>query len=73
MTGSCPDGPIVSHSLAIAQTMVEADGTVRANGGRVLAITGLGDSVAAARDAAYGAVASIDWPEGFYRRDIAAV
>ena len=56
-----------------AGTMVEADGTVRANGGRVLAITGLGDSVAAARDAAYGAVASIDWPEGFYRRDIAAV
>ena len=56
-----------------AGTMVEADGTVRANGGRVLAITGLGDSVSAARDAAYGAVASIDWPEGFYRRDIAAV
>ena len=56
-----------------AGTVIEADGTLRANGGRVLAVTGLGDSIAAAREAAYGAVASIDWPEGFHRSDIAAV
>ena len=56
-----------------AGTVIEADGTVRANGGRVLAVTGLGDSVEAARKAAYAAVDSIDWPEGFCRRDIAAV
>ncbi|MCC2097270.1 MAG: phosphoribosylamine--glycine ligase [Hyphomicrobiales bacterium] len=41
-----------------------------ANGGRVLTVTGLGDTIMAAKDAAYGAVARIDWPGGFYRRDI---
>ena len=41
-----------------------------ANGGRVLTITGLGDTILAAKDAAYGAVARVDWPGGFYRRDI---
>jgi phosphoribosylamine--glycine ligase len=36
-----------------------------------LAVTGLGDTTEAARAKAYDAVAQIDWPEGFYRRDIA--
>lgn len=44
--------------------------TLRANGGRVLAVTGLGSSLQAARERAYRAVTAIDWPEGFYRRDI---
>ncbi len=47
-------------------------GALLANGGRVLGVTGLGPSLAAARDAAYGAVAKIDWPDGFYRRDVGA-
>ena len=55
-----------------AGTTIDADGTVRAAGGRVLAVTGLGADVATARKTAYGAVASIDWPGGFYRSDIAA-
>lgn len=46
------------------------DGTLRAHGGRVLAITALGDDVAGARARAYEAVAEIDWPEGFCRSDI---
>jgi len=41
-----------------------------ANGGRVLAVTAKGDSVADAQQRAYAAVAAIDWPEGFYRHDI---
>ncbi len=41
-----------------------------ANGGRVLAVTAKGDSVAQARTRAYAAVDAIDWPEGFCRRDI---
>jgi phosphoribosylamine--glycine ligase len=41
-----------------------------AAGGRVLAVTGLGESVAAAQAAAYAAVEQIDFPSGFYRRDI---
>lgn len=56
-----------------AGTKIDADGTVLANGGRVLAITGLGEDIEAARSAAYGAVDRIDWPDGFCRRDIAAL
>jgi phosphoribosylamine--glycine ligase len=40
-------------------------------GGRVLNVTGLGDDLAAARDAAYGAVAHLSWPGMQYRSDIA--
>lgn len=43
---------------------------ITANGGRVLAVTALGRSVSAAQTRAYQAVDSIDWPQGFSRRDI---
>jgi len=46
------------------------DGRVLANGGRVLGVTALGSDIAAAQQRAYGAVDTIDWPEGFCRRDI---
>ena len=42
-----------------------------ATGGRVLGVTALGDTVAAAQRRAYEAVDRIDWPGGFCRRDIA--
>ena len=43
---------------------------IAAAGGRVLGVTALGETVAAAQSRAYDAVARIDWPEGFCRRDI---
>ena len=43
---------------------------VVASGGRVLNVTARADSLQAARDRAYEAVALIDWPGGFYRSDI---
>ena len=43
-----------------------------ADGGRVLNVTALGADVADARAHVYEAAASIDWPDGFYRRDIGA-
>ena len=46
-----------------------ADSIVTA-GGRVLNVTGLGATLAAARDRAYAAVHRIGWPQGFCRRDI---
>ena len=46
------------------------DGHIFANGGRVLNVTGLGKTVREAQARAYEAVARIDWPGGFYRRDI---
>ena len=67
-------GSITSDDVILfhAGTTIDAEGTVRAAGGRVLAVTGLGVDVAAARGAAYTAIHSIDWPEGFHRTDIAA-
>jgi phosphoribosylamine---glycine ligase len=41
-----------------------------ADGGRVLNVTARGLSVAEAQASAYAAVAQIDWPEGFCRKDI---
>ena len=46
------------------------DSRLLANGGRVLNITAHGASVSQARERAYQAIEKIDWPEGFYRRDI---
>ena len=54
-----------------AGTVAGPAGAVLANGGRVLGVTAVGDTVRAARDAAYQAVGLIDWPEGFCRHDIA--
>ena len=45
-------------------------GRLLANGGRVLNVTALGRTVSEARERAYAAVDKIDWPEGFFRRDI---
>jgi phosphoribosylamine---glycine ligase len=41
-----------------------------ANGGRVLTVSAIGDTIAEAQARTYAAVTSIDWPDGFYRRDI---
>ena len=46
---------------------------ILATGGRVLGITGIGDSIPEARERAYDAIGKIDWPQGFCRRDIANV
>lgn len=47
------------------------DGRLVTAGGRVLNVTGLGASLAAARTAAYGAAKLITWPGQHYRSDIA--
>jgi phosphoribosylamine--glycine ligase len=48
----------------------ERDGALIAAGGRVLNVTATGATIAEAVGRAYAGVAAIDWPEGFYRRDI---
>lgn len=45
-------------------------GKLKANGGRVLGVTALGDTLKQAQENAYNAVEAIDWEEGFYRKDI---
>jgi phosphoribosylamine--glycine ligase len=53
-----------------AGTRRDQAGILLANGGRVLNVTAMGDTFQAAIDRAYEAVALIDWPDGFCRRDI---
>lgn len=49
----------------------KADGdNILANGGRVLNIVASANSVTEAAKAAYAAIDNVNWPEGFYRRDI---
>ncbi|KPM81460.1 phosphoribosylamine--glycine ligase [Cobetia sp. UCD-24C] len=49
----------------------EQDGQVVTSGGRVLCVTALGDSVAAATERAYEGVDAISWQDMLVRRDIA--
>jgi phosphoribosylamine--glycine ligase len=48
----------------------EKDGQIVTAGGRVLCATALGDSVAAARQAAYDLALNVCWDGMFYRKDI---
>ena len=59
------EGVSVTH----AGTKV-SDGKLVANGGRVLNVTALADTVAEAQALAYRGVDAINFPEGFCRRDI---
>ncbi|MCG8442425.1 MAG: phosphoribosylamine--glycine ligase [Caulobacterales bacterium] len=54
-----------------AGTARDASGALIADGGRVLGVTGVGDTLQDAVTRAYGGVDAIAWPEGFCRRDIA--
>jgi phosphoribosylamine--glycine ligase len=54
-----------------AGTKAGPDGKILANGGRVLNVSAMAPTVEEARARAYRAIDRIDWPEGFYRKDIA--
>ena len=58
-----------SHMVFHAGT-ARKDGALTATGGRVLAATGRGATLAEAHQRAYALVDAIDWPQGFCRRDI---
>jgi phosphoribosylamine--glycine ligase len=62
--GTLP-GVMIFH----AGTMAE-EGSILANGGRVLAVNATGEDLEEAIERAYAAVDVIDWPDGFCRRDI---
>jgi phosphoribosylamine--glycine ligase len=53
-----------------AGTRLDAEGTLRAAGGRVLNVCARAPDLREARDKAYAAVDAIDFPDGFCRRDI---
>ena len=54
-------------------TKRDSKNMIRTNGGRVLGITALGDSIARARNIAYSSVHAVSWGENdyYYRSDIA--
>jgi phosphoribosylamine--glycine ligase len=54
-----------------AGTKIEGDHVVT-DGGRVLGVTALGDTLEDARRKAYEACAAINWRDAFYRKDIGA-
>lgn len=78
--GSYARGKIISGLKDVARladvkvfhagTRADAD-LVRTDGGRVLGVTALGDTLAQAKQRAYEAVRLIEFPGMFYRRDIA--
>ncbi len=62
--------PETSTQMVFHAGTTAAGGKVTATGGRVLNATARGDTLAEARDRAYALAEAIDWPEGFYRKDI---
>jgi phosphoribosylamine--glycine ligase len=60
-----PDVKVFHAGTKLENNLVVSDG------GRVLGVTALGDTLAAARDRAYEAVSRIQFQGMFYRRDIA--
>jgi phosphoribosylamine--glycine ligase len=53
-----------------AGTRLDEKGILRAHGGRVLNITATGGDIRSAVARAYAGVGAINWPKGFFRRDI---
>jgi phosphoribosylamine--glycine ligase len=65
------DQAAAAEGVEIFHAGTKQDGArILANGGRVLDISALGNTVREARARAYEAVSRIRWPEGFYRHDI---
>lgn len=67
----------LEQARSMANVMIFHAGTerhgeeIQAVGGRVLGVTALGSTIKDAQAKAYQAVSQIDWPDGFYRKDIA--
>jgi len=59
-------------SVFCAGVRTDDSGGLVTAGGRVLAVTGMGPTIRAARERAYGAVDCISWPGMHHRHDIAA-
>lgn len=83
VAGGYPDrynkGDIISGILAEeedqkvfqAGTTLDEKGQVLTNGGRILCVTALGETVTAAQKLAYKQVSQINWKDVYYRKDIA--
>lgn len=68
--GGLDDLPEDSSHMVFHAGTGERDGKIIATGGRVLAATARGSSLAEAQKRAYEMIDGVAWPEGFCRRDI---
>ena len=57
-------------SIFHSGTSIDENENLVSNGGRVLSITSIGENVQVCRQKAYGVVETINWKQGFYRKDI---
>ena len=64
------DLPSDSNFICFHAGTMEKNGKIVANGGRVLNITTRAETLIKAQKNAYEMIETIDWPEGFYRKDI---
>ncbi|MBS8229048.1 phosphoribosylamine--glycine ligase [Vannielia litorea] len=62
--------PETSTQMVFHAGTTASGGAITATGGRVLNATARGDTLQEARDRAYALAEAVDWPEGFYRKDI---
>ncbi len=62
--------PLDSNFICFHAGTIEKNGKILANGGRVLNITTRAETLINAQKNAYEMIETIDWPEGFYRKDI---
>jgi phosphoribosylamine---glycine ligase len=73
---SYPKGDVISGLDSVENAKVfhagtkEVDGNIVTNGGRVVCVTALGDSVSEAQKTAYKAVESVSWDKVYFRTDI---
>lgn len=74
--GDYPKGDVITgldhpdHTLVYHAGTKTENNAVVTNGGRVLAVTGLGPSIEAARNHAYRIVSAIRWDGVYFRKDI---
>ncbi len=74
--GDYPKGKVISGLSKVTDTMVFHAGTkmnddsTLTDGGRVLAVTGLGETLHHAREKAYDEVAKLNWDGVYFRKDI---
>ena len=64
------DLPSDSNFICFHAGTMEKNGKIVANGGRVLNITTRAETLFKAQKHAYEMIETIEWPEGFYRKDI---
>jgi phosphoribosylamine--glycine ligase len=67
----CEDAEVAGALVFHAGTALQGGDRLVTNGGRILNVTGLGETIAAARDAAYAAAARITFDGAWSRGDVA--